>query len=357
MKVLVVDDSALMRRWLKQCMEEIGAEVELARNGRDALKRITGFEPDVVTLDINMPEMDGLTCLAHIMSTHPCPVVMLSSLTSKGALATLEALELGAVDYFEKPGGTVSHALHEDFDVIQQKVIAAAKARIRRPSKETEAQSVAPPKKATPRSSARSIQLVMFGVSTGGPGTIETVLSGVGGGLKAPILIALHMPNRFVGPFCDRLSHRLGHRIVGLERSMKLEPGIIYVAGADTDVTVSVRNGSPLARQTPVDESRVWHPSIDRMVETAMATMPPRHLLAVQLTGMGDDGARAMTELRKRGGYTIAESEETAVIYGMPKELVERGGADLVLPNTEIGAEINAIVGSQAPGLYREHAS
>lgn len=357
MKAMVVDDSALMRRWLKQCMEEMGAEVELARNGKDALKRISVFQPDVVTLDINMPEMDGLTCLAHIMSTYPCPVVMLSSLTSKGALATLEALELGAVDYFEKPGGTVSHALHEDFDIIQQKVRAAATARIKRPETE-QSKDPTPPKPTTSRKSTqRNIKLVMFGVSTGGPGTIETVLSKLDRNLAAPVLIALHMPTRFVRPFAERLSKRLGHRIEPVQRSTKLEPGAVYVAGADTDVTVSVRSGMPVALETPMDKNRIWHPSIDRMVETAMAAMPAKHLLAVQLTGMGDDGAKAMAELQKKGGYTIAESEETAVIFGMPKELIQRGGASLVLPHSEIGEELNSLVGPRSTGLNRELAS
>ena len=359
MKVLVVDDSALMRRWLKQCMEEIGAEVELARNGRDALRRLASFEPDVVTLDINMPEMDGLTCLAHIMSTHPCPVVMLSSLTSKGALATLEALELGAVDYFEKPGGTVSHALHDDFDVIQSKVKAAATARV--PSRAQKLETEAKPAKATRAkrsgSARRNIKLVLFGVSTGGPGTVETVLSDLDHNLAAPVVIALHMPNRFVGPFADRLTTRLGHRLEPLKRSMKLEPGVIYVAGADADVTVSIRAGTPVAIETPIDKDRIWHPSIDRMVETAMANLPPKNLLAVQLTGMGDDGARAMTELKNQGGYTIAEAEETAVIFGMPKELINRGGASVVLPNSAIGQEINTLVGTRSTGLNRELAS
>ena len=354
MKVLVVDDSALMRRWLKQCMEEIGADIELARNGRDALKRIETFDPDVVTLDINMPEMDGLTCLAHIMSNHPCPVVMLSSLTSKGALATLEALELGAVDYFEKPGGTVSHALHEDFDIIQQKVKAAARARIARGAAQETPKA---PKPRTKGQAKRNIKLVLFGVSTGGPGTIEKVLSNIDQSLSAPILIALHMPSRFVGPFTERLSQRLGQDLRPVKRSTKLEAGKIYVAGADTDVTVNMRAGHPTALEAPVDTNRIWHPSIDRMVETAMAAMPAKNILAVQLTGMGDDGAKAMTELEKKGGFTIAESEETAVIFGMPKELIQAGGASLVLPNHEIGFELNQIVGTKPSGLTRELAS
>ena len=358
MKVMVVDDSALMRRWLKQCMEEIGAEVELARNGKDALRRITSFEPDVVTLDINMPEMDGLTCLAHIMDTYPCPVVMLSSLTSKGALATLEALELGAVDYFEKPGGTVSHALHDDFSTIQKKVKAAATARIRRPASEPKVESKpVKPASTQSRTPKRDIKLVLVGVSTGGPGTIETVLAGMDRNLGAPVLIALHMPTRFVMPFTERISSRLGHSLQPLKRSMKLEQGTIYVAGADADVTVSMRGGIPVAIETPIDQNRVWHPSIDRMVETAMAALPAKQLVAVQLTGMGDDGAKAMTDLKNRGGYTIAESEETAVIFGMPKELIKRGGADQVLPHDQIGPELSRLVGSRPSGLSRGLAS
>lgn len=346
MKVLVVDDSALMRRWLKQCMEEIGAEVELARNGRDALERIGSFEPDVVTLDINMPEMDGLTCLSHIMTDHPCPVVMLSSLTAKGAMATLEALELGAVDYFEKPDGTVSHALRESFPQIQGKVRAAAGALVRSGPKHS---SVKPPE--APRATRQGrlkapIRLVMFGVSTGGPSTVEHILAGIDPKLSAPILIALHMPNRFVDPFTERLSSRTKLDIRPLNGSMKLEPGVAVVAGADTDVVVSERSGVVLARQAPVDPSRTWHPSVDRMVETAMTSLRPDQLLAVQLTGMGNDGAKAMTDLKMKGGCTIAESEETAVIFGMPRELIALGGAQHVLPNTKIADEINALVGN-----------
>ena len=138
---------------------------------------------------------------------------------------------------------------------------------------------------------------------------------------------------------------------------MKLEPGVIYVAGADADVTISMRASAPVAIETPIDKDRIWHPSIDRMVETAMDNIAPKNLLAVQLTGMGDDGARAMAELKNRGGYTIAESEETAVIFGMPKELINCGGASVVLPNSAIGHEINNLVGKQSTGLSKGLAS
>lgn len=350
LKVLAVDDSALMRRWLKQCMEEIGATVELARNGRDALAKIPDFQPDVITLDINMPEMDGLTCLSHIMSKHPCPVVMLSSIASKGALVTLEALEMGAVDYFEKPGGTVSHRLREDFGEIQAKVKAAATAKLPVLASVQAARGAPTPKKPVPsKSTARrsNVKLVIFGVSTGGPGTIETVLADVSPDLSVPVLIAVHMPNRFVQPFAERLENRLELSVAPLDRSAKMLPGMIVVAGADSDVIISERQGIPIARQAPIDPNRVWHPSIDRVVETAMNSFRADELVGVQLTGMGDDGASGMAELKRRGGYTIAEAEETAVIFGMPRELIVREGANDVLPNHKIGGALTALVGTK----------
>ena len=349
-KVLVVDDSALMRKYLREILTaEPGFEVETARDGEDALERIRELDPDVVTLDINMPRMDGLTCLAHIMSESPRPVVMVSSLTEQGALATFEALELGAVDYVAKPGGTVSLNLREVADEIRAKVRAAAGARARRRTGGPAAQAA--PARPARREGARpavrrppgrggETGLVLVGVSTGGPSTLEIILTALPEGFPWPVLVAQHMPARFTRVFAERLDRRCALAVREVQRAMPLEPGQIAIAQGDADVLVQRRLGRVTAVTADPDESLLWHPSVERMVRSALEACPPERLVGVQLTGMGYDGAEAMAELHRRGGRTIAESEESAVVFGMPRELIERGGADVVLPRERIAAQL-----------------
>lgn len=352
MRILIVDDSALMRRWLKQCFSADKYIVDTARNGRDALKKVETFDPDVITLDVNMPEMDGLTCLSEIMAMGPRRVVMLSSLTGKGTLATLEALELGAIDYIEKPSGTVSHDIKTSFREIIAKVESAAAARVRtrggRRRMEKPGIFGGTPETSLSAIRKRKIELVLIGVSTGGPGTLEEILGQIDPDISAPILIAQHMPGRFATAFAERLNGRLGLEVRAINGATPLGPGTVGVAGSDTDVTVSRRGSRLVAVPMPIDPARVWHPSVDRMVETALKAVDPRALLGVQLTGMGDDGAVAMADLHGKGGLTIAESEETAVIFGMPRELIRRGGASLVLPSHDIAEALNEIVGPRS---------
>jgi two-component system chemotaxis response regulator CheB len=360
MRVLVVDDSALMRRWLKQCFAEAGWTVETARSGTDALEKIGPFDPQVVTLDVNMPEMDGLTCLSHIMTDFPRPVIMVSSITARGALATIEALELGAVDYVEKPSGTVSHDIRNRFPEILAKVSAASGARLRRgavrrapAAPQPAAARSAPTRAAAPRrpaglGAARQTDLILIGVSTGGPGTLEVVLDTIDPDIGAPILIAQHMPSRFASVLAERLNGRCAIEVAALDGATPLRPGLALVAGADADVIVSRRGAKLMALPAPLDAERIWHPSVDRMVESALATLPAERLVGVQLTGMGDDGARAMAALHAAGGRTIAEDERTAVIFGMPRELITRGGASHVLPADRIGEALNAMVAAPA---------
>jgi two-component system chemotaxis response regulator CheB len=349
MRLLIVDDSALMRRCLRECFEAEGDfEIAAARDGRDALERIAEFDPDVVTLDINMPVMDGLTCLAHIMTDAPRPVVMVSSLTDKGALATFEALELGAVDYVAKPGGTVSLNLREVFPDIVAKVRAAAAARRRsaidrvragRERARLEAAEVRrKPRPVGPVTAGAGADLVMIGVSTGGPRTLEDVLAALPADFPAPLLVAQHMPARFTSVFAERLDAHCALAVSELAAATPLEPGCAYIARGDADVLVSRRAGRLVGLSAPLDARFTWHPSVARMVASAAAAVAPERLIAVMLTGMGDDGAAEMTELRRAGGRTVAEAEETAVIFGMPKELIDRDGATRVAPAPRIPA-------------------
>jgi two-component system chemotaxis response regulator CheB len=345
-KILVVDDSALMRKCLREILEgEPGWSVVTARNGRDALAQIALHNPDVVTLDINMPEMDGITCLAEIMAQSPRPVVMVSSITSKGAQVTLEALELGAVDFVEKPGGTVSL----NIDVIHRQLVAKVKSAahskprrarglVQRVQRSTEARP-RPPVSARQGSVAG---IVLIGVSTGGPRTLEDILPRLPGDFPWPLVIAQHMPGAFTGSFAQRLDKICDLEVVEVTGPQPLRPGHVYIGRGNADVVVDRRLGRLIVDSLAEDARLLWHPSVDRLVRTAMDAIEPARLTAVQLTGMGNDGAEAMTALHRAGGRTIAEHESSAIVYGMPAELVRLGGADVVLPSTRVAEQLLA---------------
>jgi two-component system chemotaxis response regulator CheB len=347
-KVLVVDDSALMRKQLRDMLAaEGGFEVAIARDGQEALATIERFQPDVVTLDVNMPEMDGLTCLSRIMIEAPRPVVMVSSLTAAGAEVTLTALELGAIDFIEKPSGTVSADLGRIRGEVVAKVRGAAGARVSRSRglgerlkrERIRRESMA---RARPGKARRpgETPIVLIGSSTGGPKILETILAELPGDLGASIVIAQHMPATFTRVFAQRLDQRCAIRVREVTVRTAVEADTCYLARGDADCTLMRRGREVLVAPVPASPAHVWHPSVERLVRTALDAVEPGRLIGVQLTGMGDDGAVAMTELRRRGGRTIAEDERTAAVFGMPKRLIELGGAVTVLSAPRIAQQI-----------------
>jgi two-component system chemotaxis response regulator CheB len=343
-KVLIVDDSALMRKCLRDICESTGKfEVVTARNGRDALAQIDNHNPDVVTLDVNMPEMDGLTCLSEIMARSPRPVLMVSSITSKGAPATLEALEYGAVDFVEKPGGTVSLNIETISREMISKIEAAAKAKPRRARNLVQrvrrvSQTTPSPRPGAAREGIAGV--IVIGVSTGGPRTLEDILPELPADLPWPVIVAQHMPGAFTGSFAARLDKICALHVVEVSSPMPLKSGQIYIGRGDADVIVDTRLGRTIINSVKQDEQFLWHPSVERLVKSTMRVMEPARIVAVELTGMGNDGAEAMTALKKAGGRTIAEHESTAIVYGMPAELVRLGGAQLVLPAPKIANQL-----------------
>ncbi|MBW6425127.1 chemotaxis-specific protein-glutamate methyltransferase CheB [Rhizobium sp. XQZ8] len=354
-RLLIVEDSALMRKLLGQIFSAEGDfTVEFARDGAEALKVISGFQPDVVTLDIHMPLMDGLVCLDRIMLEHPCPVVMVSSLTEEGAEETLAALEIGAVDFIAKPGGAISLSIDELTPRLVEKVRTAATVRIRRSRRLAErvrlAQTILPQQAILPRgrrdSPARPIRqagrpgIVMIGTSTGGPPALDAVLANLPSGFDWPVVVAQHMPASFTGPLAKRLDKICALTVSEVAQQTRLEPGNIYVAKGDADIVIASRAGSLVAMAAPSDQAYRWHPSVDRMVRSAMKHLPAADLVGILMTGMGNDGAAAMADLRSAGGYTIAEAEETAVVWGMPGELVRLGGASEIRRVEEIAASL-----------------
>ncbi len=340
-KLLIVDDSALMRRQLSSAFEEQGDfEIRLARNGREAVEENMRFQPDVVTLDINMPEMDGLTALSTMMSQRKVPVVMVSSLTEQGALSTFEALALGAVDYIAKPGGTISLSLDAINKELVAKVRAAAKAKV----KATRAAPIIPVRqKAEPHAASNGI--VIIGVSTGGPRTLEEVLPLFPGDFPYPIVVAQHMPSSFTVPFASRMDKLCALRVMEASHPMQLEAGVIYIGKGGADVTVSQRDGKTRIMPRPENSDFTWHPSVELLGRSVLENYDATKVIAVMLTGMGYDGADAFTEIKNRGGKTIAESKESCVVFGMPAELIHRNGASIVLPATRITRQVIAWAG------------
>lgn len=347
-KLLIVDDSALMRRQLNNLFTEVGGfEIRQARTGTEAVEENRNFQPDVVTLDINMPEMDGITALSLIMAERPVPVVMVSSLTEKGALATFEALNLGAVDYIAKPGGTISLSISDIQTELVNKVKTAARAKLKRASsvrglaeRLREERSRPVVRKPSFKKSGQD-GLVLIGVSTGGPRTLEEILPFLPADFPLPVLVAQHMPSAFTRSFAERLNAICELCVVEAATPMAIEPGKVYIGKGGADMLVVERAGKMMVIPKPENKDYLWHPSVELLGQSALAHYPADALLAVMLTGMGHDGADAFADIKLQGGKTIAEAEETAVVFGMPKELIERNGASLVLPVEKIASQIN----------------
>jgi len=331
-----------MRQTLKRIIEGSG-ELEVvgtARDGEDAVAKARELRPDVVSMDINMPKLDGITALQMIVRDKICPVVMLSSLTQAGATTTLECLELGAFDFVGKPDGTVSSNL----GVVGPELIAKLKAAAARgttghlaQSRERRAAlrpvpSVAFEKPARPRA-------VAIGISTGGPATLQEVLPLIPADLPASLFLVQHMPPSFMASFAKRLDEHCALKVVAGVSGMKVEPRVCYVAPGGMHLCLHRKLGGEVVIRTPTTPATLFMPCVSVMMESVLKVYG-RDTIGVLMTGIGDDGADQMAAIRQAGGYTIAESEETAVVYGMPREAALRGGASVQLPSYQVAGEI-----------------
>lgn len=351
-KVLIVDDSALMRRAIKEIiMTDSSLEVVgTARDGQDAIEKVNELSPDVITMDINMPIMDGLTSMQYIQSEHPdIPVLMVSSLTAEGALTTFEALELGAFDYVAKPSGTVSSNIHIVGREIIQKIKMAYKSvnkknirdRIQRNSSVTSSKKASTVsvgiKKTDLKGSNELSKIVVIGISTGGPGTLMEVLPMLPENLRAAVIIIQHMPPSFTASFAKRLNDACLISVKEAEPGDVLQNGKAYLGKGGYQLVV---RGESSTLRLPSSPNTVFMPSVNVTMESVLESYGGENVVGVLMTGMGDDGADAMVKIRKAGGITIAEDESTAVVFGMPREAIERGGAEIVLPSYKIADAI-----------------
>ena len=337
-KVLVVDDSALVRQMLTEMLNS-DHELEVIGTANDpyvAREKIKTLNPDVITLDVEMPRMDGVTFLENLMRLRPTPVVMVSSLTQKGAEVTLRALELGAVDFVAKPKIDVAGTLHEYTEELVAKVKMAAGANVTRRHVPAIA-SVQPkfsadvvlPSQRRPRTLLRTTEkIVAIGASTGGTEALRELLGNFPPDAPA-IVISQHIPAAFSKPFADRLDKVCAMKVFHAEDGQYIVPGHVYIAPGDRHLLID-RDGAryvcKLSDGPPVNRHR---PSVDVMFRSVAQKVGP-NAIGVILTGMGDDGARGLKEMRDAGAHTVAQDEISSVVWGMPGSAVKLGAAERI---------------------------
>ncbi len=333
-KVLVVDDSRFFRRRIQQILEEDPAiqVVGSAEDGRQAVDMAARLHPDVITLDVEMPVMDGLAALERIMATRPTPVLMFSSLTHDGARVTLEALNKGAVDYLPKRFEEISRDREEAKRQLREKVKAVAR------SGQNSAAEAPQPPPSRPAASPGKIEIVAIGASTGGPVALQRVLRALPPAFPHPIVVYQHMPANFTGPFAQRLNQILPLEVTEAQDGDTLAPGRVYLAPGGRQMEV-VRNGAGRLRIREAAPDDTYKPSVDQGF-TSLAHSYGGSVLACVLTGMGADGREGARALKARGAQVWAQDRATSVIYGMPAAVAEAGLADRILPLEQIGVEL-----------------
>lgn len=340
-RVLVVDDSAFMRKILSDLFAaETDFEViDTARNGREAIDRIRRLRPDVVTMDVEMPVLDGISALEIIMKEAPTRVVMVSSQTREGADATIRALEKGAVDFVAKTAGPIS-SIDNIRNEILNKCRAATKANVRLLA----APSAPPPPppstyKAPIFVPSVNEQIVAIGTSTGGPRALQEILTRLPGNLPCPLVIVQHMPPGFTRSLSERLNTLSALTVKEAQSGDVLTPGLAVIAPGDYHLTLERDGAKTVVRLNQEPAIGGHRPSVDPMMESVARIYGPR-AIGVILTGMGHDGSRGMKAIKSRQGCTIAEDGSTTVVNGMPKSAIELGVVDRVVPLPAIAAEI-----------------
>ncbi len=333
-KVLIVDDSALVRKQLTEMIETLGFEIDIAKNGQEAVDKATAMQYNVITMDINMPVMDGIEAVKQIMAAKPTAILMISSLTTEDASITMDALDLGAVDYIAKPG-TMNVGKRENREDILEKVQSLSRISPRRLKRKSARPLVRERRRAKPKEAVQEIttsslditKVVLIGSSTGGPGLIEQICSSLPLNYKYPVCVVQHMPEQFTKAFAERLNRASAVPVHESSHNMELLPGHVYVARGGVHMNFAKKvSGKIVIREDKNKGDNFFQPSANDMMQSAMKTFNASNLVGVILTGIGDDGADAMVKLKNGGAYTLGESEESATVYGMPKEAYDRGG-------------------------------
>ena len=350
-RILVIDDSAFMRKAISMMLES-DPEIEvvgMAHNGEDGLEMVKSLKPDLVTLDIEMPRMDGLTALRHIMSENPTPVMMISSLTTQGAAATLEALSLGAVDFIPKQLSYVALDIVKIKDELLSKVkhIARNKARLGRALSARPKQDASKPKPAllmpsdnsSSKSPKKRINVVAIGTSTGGPPALQAIIPLLPKNLPVPVTVVQHMPPTFTKSLAERLDSLSQVSVKEAENGEPLKAGMVYIAPGGKHMTIKSRATGNEILLSDEPSTTLHRPAVDIMVKSVAETYGS-NVLGVILTGMGSDGLEGMRLVKQKGGSVYAQSESSCVVYGMPRVVVESSLADKVVSLDNMAVEI-----------------
>jgi two-component system chemotaxis response regulator CheB len=341
-RVLIADDSAMMRRILRK-MLEADSDIEViatARDGNDVVEKARELTPDVITMDVNMPGQDGITALQYIINDKICPVIMVSSLTQEGAVTTFEALELGAFDFIGKPDGTVSSNMESIATELLAKVKAAAGMKKGRKALQRWTRANRRPAvKPGAISSGKIMKVVAMGISAGGPKVIYEVLPLLPPDINAAIFMVQHMPPNFTATYAKRLNDFCQVKVVEAKAGMKVEAGVVYIASGGRHLNVAKTSSGEVLLRLPTKPDHLYIPSVSVMMRSVLKIYG-RCTIGVIMTGMGNDGADAMVDIHRAGGITIAESEESAIVFGMPNEAIKRGGAEIIVPIWDIAHEI-----------------
>ncbi|WP_224983876.1 protein-glutamate methylesterase/protein-glutamine glutaminase [Geomonas agri] len=347
LKVLIVDDSSFMRMAIRGILTKApGVEiVGIAADGMEGVEKALALKPDLITMDVEMPRMDGIAALKQIMSKQPTRVLMVSTLTCEGARATFEALEAGAIDYVPKNVSDCKDAQAMFQAALLEKVREASVSAIPRRGGLGLVQRVAPPVQVRPSQFAnRRIGYVGIGASTGGPVALQEVISRIPVNFPHGIVVAIHMPKAFTGPYAERLNAKCSLSIREAVDGDIVKGGQVLIAPGGMHTSL-VRQGSNIVVKTsPTSEfpQYIYIPSVDQMI-TSMADASNGAMLGVILTGMGNDGFKGMKHLKEKGGLTLVQNEATSTIYGMPRACIDGKVADVVLPLDQIGFEIGKI--------------
>jgi len=339
-RVLVVDDSAYHRRTLVKIissdphMEVVGT----AGDGEDAIKKVVNLKPDLVTLDLEMPRMDGFTFLRWLMRNFPRPVLVVTSRDSNKSV--FKALDLGAVDFVVKPVKYASIKLGTIEEEVLEKIREISTLEVENLPAKLSAMAEKAPPSVMPAVAKGKYRLVAIGASTGGPPALQSILTRMPRGLPMGIVISQHMPEGFTKLFAERLNRLVGIRVSEAKDGDTIENGKAIIAPGGRHLLLKEgRDGAVTVKIVAAKDEDRYAPSIDMMMTSAAEIYRDR-MMAVLLTGMGDDGVLGMGDVRKEKGLTIAESEQTCIVYGMPREAIRRGVVDRVLPLSEVGEAI-----------------
>ncbi|MBU5638488.1 chemotaxis response regulator protein-glutamate methylesterase [Geomonas sp. Red69] len=347
LKVLIVDDSSFMRMAIRGILSKApGVEiVGIAADGMEGVEKALALKPDLITMDVEMPRMDGIAALKQIMAKQPTRVLMVSTLTCEGARATFEALDAGAIDYVPKNVSDCKDAQAMFQKALLEKVQEAAVSAIPRRAGIGIVPRVAPPVQVRPSQFAhRRIGYVGIGASTGGPVALQEVISRIPVNFPHGIVVAIHMPKAFTGPYAERLNAKCSLSIREAVDGDIVKGGQVLIAPGGMHTSLVKQGSNIVVKTSPTSEfpQYIYIPSVDQMI-TSLADASNGAMLGVILTGMGNDGFKGMKHLKEKGGLTLVQNEATSTIYGMPRACIDGKVADVVLPLDQIGFEIGKI--------------